>query len=399
MIKVKSNLDGKIVSIKSKAFYLNHLLNKRVFKLIKKEEVLFFIENFYNFINNYSLKKKLFNFHINILNESFYSKIKILKKNKYIYLFFYKNHNNIANIKKSNFLSKILFITRFKFLIGSISPFIFSSFWAFNTYGNISYINFLLIFTALILLHISANTFNDYFDWISGRDEKNLDYVFNSSGGSRSIDLNLITPKMMLTISYILTFLVILIGIYLTINISLNIFLIGLIGFLCLYFYSAPPIHLASRYGAGELAHVICLGPLITYGTVLSLSSNANLNDFLIGLPFGLLITCCLITNEYPDSVSDKNMGKNNLSVILKEKIYILIAAIFCLIFLLSFLFFCRVNNVYYIIMLLIPFFLFSLKDIKNIKKNTKKACEKCINIYFMYSFTLIFTTIIIKFI
>lgn len=400
MIKLKSDLDGKILFIKSKNFKLDYLINKRIFNLINKDEVLFFIDKFYYFINNKFLKKEQINIHIKIFETSLFSKITFIKKNSYVYLFFKKNNTTEFKINKTNLFFTYLFITRFKFITGSINPFLFAVLWSLYNYEYISYINAFIVFIALILFHIIANTYNDYFDWISERDVKNLNYVFNNSGGSRSIDLNLITPKKMLSISYFLTFLVFLIGMYFTITVSLKILIIGIIGFLSLYFYSAPPIHLASRYGAGEFAHIICLGPLITYGTTLTLSANGSIIDFLIGIPFGLLITCCLIVNEYPDSLSDKLSGKNNLAVILGHKyIFILIALIYCLVFIFNLLVMCRINNIYYLMIILIPYFLSAIKTIKNIKYETKKACEKTIKAYFFYSFFLIILTLTINFI
>ena len=64
--------------------------------------------------------------------------------------------------------------------------------------------NLLLGFTGLVsfahaaflgtaLLHLASNTFNDYFDWTSGTDQGNNDYFLPFSGGSRSIELGLIT--------------------------------------------------------------------------------------------------------------------------------------------------------------------------------------------------------------
>ena len=53
------------------------------------------------------------------------------------------------------------------------------------------------------LLHIGTNTANDYFDHTSGTDEANYNYMVPYSGGSRSIQMGLITPKGMLTVSLV----------------------------------------------------------------------------------------------------------------------------------------------------------------------------------------------------
>ena len=70
-----------------------------------------------------------------------------------------------------------------------------------------------------------------------------------------------------------LIFLLSLIIIYLR---GVFIFFLGSLGVFCVYFYSAPPIHLASRYGLGELMHIFCLGPLILYGSFYALKTKAD---------------------------------------------------------------------------------------------------------------------------
>ena len=52
---------------------------------------------------------------------------------------------------------------------------------------------FTLIFLGGSFLHLAANTYNDYFDWTSGTDQLNNDYFLQLSGGSRAIELGLIS--------------------------------------------------------------------------------------------------------------------------------------------------------------------------------------------------------------
>ena len=52
------------------------------------------------------------------------------------------------------------------------------------------------------LLHIGTNTSNDYFDHISGTDEANFNYSnVGLNGGSRSIQMGLISPRGMLSVA------------------------------------------------------------------------------------------------------------------------------------------------------------------------------------------------------
>ena len=68
----------------------------------------------------------------------------------------------------------------------------------------------------IFFFHVAANTFNDYFDWKSGRDIKNLDYVLFSTGGSRAIDLGFISEKKIYFLSVFCFLVVLLCGMYIT---------------------------------------------------------------------------------------------------------------------------------------------------------------------------------------
>lgn len=284
------------------------------------------------------------------------------------------------------------FLTRFKFILGSVLPFSFGFFWSLYAYESIAYNLLGLTLISLILMHVSANTFNDYFDWVSGTDKINKDYVMFNTGGSRAIDFNIVSDKWMFNVSWVFTVCVFLLGLYFIYARGLMILLLGIIGFMSLYFYSAPPIHLASRYGMGELMHIFCLGPMITYGTVLMLTGSASKIDFALGLPFGILITCCLLVNEYPDSVSDKVSGKKNLAVLLSAK-YIPIVYFLCsLIAVFVTLYFINVNllpETCYIVLFIGYNYYTVIKNIFRLKTSDRSflinMCTDSFKMYFNY--------------
>ena len=88
-------------------------------------------------------------------------------------------------------------IARVPFLTATVAPVAFAGAWTFAT-GLARPFPFLTFAGALLaaaLLHTSANLLNDYFDWKSGADPNNNDHFAPFSGGSRSIELGLLTPK------------------------------------------------------------------------------------------------------------------------------------------------------------------------------------------------------------
>ncbi len=213
-------------------------------------------------------------------------------------------------------------ITRAPFLSAIIVPILVGASWA--AYNNLvqpfPWDLFFLTLFAGIFLHISANTFNDYFDWKSGTDPANNDYFLPYTGGSRSIELGLISEKALFRVAIISLLIASTLGVILAFRSGQGILLFGLIGALSSYFYTAPPLRLAARKGLGEILIGLNFGPFATAGTVYALSGSVALTDFLIGIPIGLLTTAILWINQFPDEDSDRETGKINLVVLLGKK-------------------------------------------------------------------------------
>ena len=237
-------------------------------------------------------------------------------------------------------------ITRGGFTLASILPMVIVSLILSQT-NSLSLTNAILSIVGIICAHIFGNLYNDYFDVKSGTDENNSEY-FNVgdkslmlrgaqiSGGSRAVELGLITLKKTkilgnLMIIFALACLIILsINIYYQTGSFDNIYGVGIIGFLGLflaYFYTAEPLKFSSRKGLGELTIFLTFGPLLTLGSFFAMSNTSIdisfqlLKNFaLIGTPLGLLTTNILLINQFPDLKSDKKSNKINLVVLFGKK-------------------------------------------------------------------------------
>tara|TARA_B100000676_G_scaffold78131_1_gene77824 strand:+ start:80 stop:1357 length:1278 start_codon:yes stop_codon:yes gene_type:complete len=166
-------------------------------------------------------------------------------------------------------------------------------------------------------LHIGTNTSNDYFDHKSGTDALNYNYSNEGlNGGSRSIQMGLITPKGMLTLAIVTFALSAAVGIPLILRSGMPILWLGLIGFFSGLFYTAPPFKFSSRKGMGEFLIGLNFGPLMVAGSTLVQTGKLIPESFLAGIPIGLLIAAVVYMNEFPDHESDKATGKNTLIVV-----------------------------------------------------------------------------------
>ncbi|WP_425422616.1 UbiA family prenyltransferase [Phaeodactylibacter xiamenensis] len=228
-------------------------------------------------------------------------------------------------IKFSTKLIKALAITRMPFLSAVLMPAFIGGAYAYHyelgSPGAFNWWLFTLAVIGVALLHLGSNVMNDYFDVKDGTDGANNDYFLQFSGGSRAIELGLITLEGTKRLGLALIAGATLIGLYLTAVTGWVTLLIGLAGLAIGYLYTAPPVRLVARKGLGELGIALAFGPLVTLGIVYVVTQQLSPMAFLIGLPVGLLTANILLINEFPDAESDAKTGKNHLVVTFgKEK-------------------------------------------------------------------------------
>ncbi len=213
-----------------------------------------------------------------------------------------------------------LVITRAPFLTAAMVPVAIGAAWVAATGAGFGWAAFLLALLGAALLQVAANTFNDYYDWKSGTDQANNDYFQQYSGGSRAIEMGLISAKGMRNVGIVASVLATTIGGVLTWMAGPGIIAFGLAGLFAAYFYTAPPLRLVARKGLGELFIGLSFGPLMVGGTVYAITGTVGLVDFALGVPIGLLTTAILWINEFPDAASDAKTGKNHLVVVLGKR-------------------------------------------------------------------------------
>jgi len=172
---------------------------------------------------------------------------------------------------------------------------------------------FLLATLAVVFINAGTNLANDYFDHQSASDDINRD-VTPFSGGSRVIQENLISPGKVHRSSLIFFGLAAVIGLYLTFVRGPVVLIIGILGVLLGYFYTASPIKIGYR-GWGEFVAGLNCGPLVVAGAYYVQAQTLSLEVLFISIPVGLLIAAILYINEFPDYACDRAAGKNTLIV------------------------------------------------------------------------------------
>jgi 1,4-dihydroxy-2-naphthoate octaprenyltransferase len=203
---------------------------------------------------------------------------------------------------------------RLPFLTASMVPVFLGTAIAAASFQMFNPLFFALALLGGVSFHLSANILNDYFDHRSGTDEINKEFVRPFSGGSRIIQLGLLTPVEVLTGGIFFLILGTAIGTFFIWSTGWFILGIMIVALISTFFYTAPPLNLASR-GIGEIFIGLNFGFLMTIGAFFVQTQIIQWEPLFAATPVALLIAAVLYINEFPDFIADKVSGKSHLVV------------------------------------------------------------------------------------
>jgi len=197
---------------------------------------------------------------------------------------------------------------RLPFLTGSLIPVILAAALGF-LHGSLDIGRLVFVLIGVGGLHLGANMINDYYD-DPGSDRINL-HPTPFSGGSRVIQDKLMDARTVWGMAMGFFVVGTAAGVWLALTGRPFVVVIGLMGFLAGYLYSASPFSLMSR-GLGEITIFLAFGPLITWGTYYVMTGLLTLEGFVLGIPMGFLITAVIWINQFPDVDADQAARKRN---------------------------------------------------------------------------------------
>ncbi len=206
---------------------------------------------------------------------------------------------------------------------------------AYSLYGVFYLDLFLLTLIAGIFLHWGADVTNDYFDHteeLTGSDDINVEFIRPYSGGSRTIQQGLLTPREVAIGAIVCYVIAGIIGIILVFRLGWVILAFGGVGAFFGFFYSTPPIRLVKR-GIGEFVIGTIFGVLMVVGSFyvqvqipialawpLVIPFDQFLEPGFISIPVAIMIALVLYINEFPDYVADRDANKRTFVVLLGRK-------------------------------------------------------------------------------
>jgi 1,4-dihydroxy-2-naphthoate polyprenyltransferase len=199
---------------------------------------------------------------------------------------------------------------RLPFLTGSLLPVTAATALAYLIDRAFSPGLFLLNALGVAALHLGANLINDYYDAF-GSDPLNLHFT-PFSGGSRVIQNQELSPQTVRNLAYLLLALGVVCGAALIYLGRPWVALLGGLGLLAGFFYSAAPLQLMSA-GLGEGLIFLAFGPLLSLGSYYVQADRLSLVGAAVSLPLAFLITAIIWINEFPDLEADVAAAKHHL--------------------------------------------------------------------------------------
>ncbi len=193
---------------------------------------------------------------------------------------------------------------------GTISPILAGTAVA-SLYAPIRWDIFFVMIIAALIVQATANMFNDYFDFKHGQDAEKWKDTDERSGNEPAHHHIPYTAIGMLCIAIIL-------GVWLSIQSSWWVALIGSISIVFGYLYSAGK-HSLSALGFGELTAAVFLG-FVT--TILSFVVQGHAVDgfiLAVALTFAMLISTMILSNNIRDLKKDRGF-RNTLPMKLGRK-------------------------------------------------------------------------------
>ena len=206
-------------------------------------------------------------------------------------------------------------------LTASLIPLLLGGAIAFYTIHTFNIMLFLLTLIGGVMIQAGTNMINDWKD--AERDNENVEGIRPFTGGSRMIQLGLVSRSDMGFFGIVLCTISFLIGAYLVAVSGWGLVPLIFYGLFAGLFYTGEKgkfslINLAP--GIAEFLIATTFGVMMTMGAFYVQTGFYSWQPFLISLPVAIFISNVLLINQFQDAASDMKSDKNTLVVRLGKK-------------------------------------------------------------------------------
>jgi 1,4-dihydroxy-2-naphthoate octaprenyltransferase len=168
---------------------------------------------------------------------------------------------------------------------------------------------FPLVLVASVSYHAGTNLVNDYYDFRNNVDRR------GTLGSSGLLVQGLIPARSILRGAVVFFSVGTLIGLYFVSVRGVPMLILGLVGLLGGYFYTAGPINYKYK-GVGEPLVFLLMGPLMVVGSYLVLTGSFRWDVVLVSLPVGCLVAAILQSNDLRDIAYDNEVGIKTAAIV-----------------------------------------------------------------------------------
>lgn len=193
------------------------------------------------------------------------------------------------------------------------------------TYGMIHFSLFLAMLTASILIQMATNMFNEYYDF-----KRELDNE-ESIGIGGAIVRNGVKPKTVLNLALTLYGISVLIGIYICMETSWLLAVVGIVSMMIGYFYTGGPYPIAYT-PFGELVSGFVMGMLLILIAFYVQTGTVTGEAILLSVPSMLLVAGIMLANNIRDIEQDTKGGRKTLAILIGRSNAITVLALFFII-------------------------------------------------------------------
>lgn len=181
------------------------------------------------------------------------------------------------------------------------------------SYTDIHWPLFFAMLFASMLIQAATNMFNEYYDFARGLDNE------KSVGIGGAIVRNGVQPKTVMQLALLLYAISIILGIYICIETTWLLAIVGAVSMAIGYFYTGGPYPIAYT-PFGELFSGLFMGMLIVLIAFYIQTGEITSIALLLSIPSMLLVAAIMLSNNIRDLVEDKAGGRKTMALLVGRK-------------------------------------------------------------------------------